>query len=484
MTTVACVKYGEKYGPEYVNRLYAGLCAHISPSVQAAFVCFTDDPSGLRPEIETRPLPEGLSHWWNKLALFKPGAFPEGERVIYIDLDTVIIADVDFLFSDGIPDDAIVGLADPFETGVWCSGFMSWRSGMLDGVWTAYEEEGRPGDDVYDTGDQEFTRTHCAVPVAFAQDLWPGKFASYKAHCGEGAPPRDAAIVYFHGFPKPKDVADEWVGMAWSDAPKTEELVRAYCNTSREKRDANRAYARSLGHDELLAGKPAHKRVALICCGGPSLKDTWVAARRMQRAGADLFAVNGVAGWLVQRGVNPDAQVILDARPENVAFVSRSYADRYYIAAHCAPIILDALADEQVILFDSDHIGDVGSTVGLYAMAIAALEGYRDIHVFGMDSCYRGDRHHAYEQALNEGEVVKECVLKINGRERVYRGAGWMFRQAQEYFHTARQLMDVGCSITVHGPSLIKDITHAIGGTVPPDIFPPEGSDANVDCAA
>lgn len=482
MTTVACVKFGKKYGPEYVNRLYAGLSAHISLHTQAAFVCFTDDPFGLRPEIETRPLPEGLSHWWSKLALFRDDAFPKGERVIFLDLDTIIIGNVDFLFEYDGP---FVGLGDPFETGAWCSGVMLWEAGTLGHVWSAYEAEGRPTDETYDKGDQEFTRTHCGCELLLAQETWPGKFASYKAHCNEGAPPRDAAIVYFHGFPKPSDVTDEWVKMAWADKPMTDELVKAYCNTSRAKRDENRAYARSLGREEILTGKPKNGKTALVVCGGPSLKDTWTKARKMQRGGADLFAVNGVPAWLAQRGVFADAQVMIDARPENAEFVKRHYAEKYYIATHCDPVIFDILADEDVVIFDTDTVGNIGSTVGLYAIAIAALEGYRDIHIFGMDSCYKGDVHHAYPQALNEGEVIKQCVLKIGGRDRVYLGAGWMFRQAQEYFTIAEQLIRAGCTLTVHGRSLIKDITHAIGGSLPPDIYQPEeGFDTNVGCAA
>ena len=142
--TVACVKWGrwcEPHTAAYVNRLAAGVRRHLPRPHR--FVCFTDDPTGLSDSIETRPLPENLSGswwggaymnrklrhvrplmavpylfsrgrdgrsliqddmrksllpidlrgWWNKLYLFKPGVL-EG-RVLYIDLDTVIVGDLD-----------------------------------------------------------------------------------------------------------------------------------------------------------------------------------------------------------------------------------------------------------------------------------------------------------------------------------------------------------------------------------------------------
>jgi hypothetical protein len=37
-------------------------------------------------------------------------------------------------------------------------------------------------------------------------------------------------------------------------------------------------------------------------------------------------------------------------------------------------------------------------TVGLNAMVLAFAAGYRKIHLYGFDSSYRADEHHAYPQ--------------------------------------------------------------------------------------
>ncbi|RZI92081.1 MAG: glycosyltransferase, partial [Rubrivivax sp.] len=46
---VICMKWGTKYGPEYVNRLYAMVRRHLTGDFR--FVCLTDDPAGIRPEV-------------------------------------------------------------------------------------------------------------------------------------------------------------------------------------------------------------------------------------------------------------------------------------------------------------------------------------------------------------------------------------------------------------------------------------------------
>ncbi|EOD12112.1 hypothetical protein EMIHUDRAFT_213884 [Emiliania huxleyi CCMP1516] len=70
--TVACVKWGDKYGPEYVNRLYA-MVARRLPGVPFRFACLTEQPRGLRREVEPLPLPAasaGWRGWWLKACLF------------------------------------------------------------------------------------------------------------------------------------------------------------------------------------------------------------------------------------------------------------------------------------------------------------------------------------------------------------------------------------------------------------------------------
>src|SRR4029079_4871061 len=54
--TVICLKWADRYGPEYVNRRHSMVSPHTQRPLR--FVCFTDDPSGLDSAVEIKPMPE------------------------------------------------------------------------------------------------------------------------------------------------------------------------------------------------------------------------------------------------------------------------------------------------------------------------------------------------------------------------------------------------------------------------------------------
>ncbi|WP_193184168.1 tetratricopeptide repeat protein [Nisaea sediminum] len=94
--TVACVKHGTKYGPDYVNRLFSMVRRHLPGNWR--FVCYTDDPRGLRPEVRVIDI-SGIQirGWWTKLALFDPNLPVADPTIFYLDLDTVVVGDLGFL---------------------------------------------------------------------------------------------------------------------------------------------------------------------------------------------------------------------------------------------------------------------------------------------------------------------------------------------------------------------------------------------------
>lgn len=86
MYTVVCMKWGDKYGPEYVNRLFNMVARNTT--LPFKFVCFTDDAKGLLPEIDARPLPQmdlppDKERGWRKLSLFRKDVGLEG-RVLFL----------------------------------------------------------------------------------------------------------------------------------------------------------------------------------------------------------------------------------------------------------------------------------------------------------------------------------------------------------------------------------------------------------------
>ena len=91
------MKWGQLYGPEYVNRLYAMARGHTTGPLR--FVCLTDDRSGIRPEVECRDCPEVAipapfnRRGWRKLATYGASEqlFGLSGQWLFLDLDVVVL---------------------------------------------------------------------------------------------------------------------------------------------------------------------------------------------------------------------------------------------------------------------------------------------------------------------------------------------------------------------------------------------------------
>ena len=110
---VLCFKWGAKYGPEYVNRLFAMVKRNLS--LPFAFHCFTDDSQGIRSDIECHPLPEldcpvpvNVPGMWRKTAIWRKDLAGIDGRALFVDLDSVIVDAIDPLFEWGDDDDVIL----------------------------------------------------------------------------------------------------------------------------------------------------------------------------------------------------------------------------------------------------------------------------------------------------------------------------------------------------------------------------------------
>jgi len=106
--TVICMKWGKAYGPDYANILYSMVSRNTTRPLR--FICFTDDSSGLRAEIEALPLPSidlPPSHqWkpWRKISLWQPNLARLSGNVLFLDLDVVVTGSIDPFF-DHRPDE-------------------------------------------------------------------------------------------------------------------------------------------------------------------------------------------------------------------------------------------------------------------------------------------------------------------------------------------------------------------------------------------
>ena len=103
---ILCMKWGVKYGPEYVNRLYG--MVHRNLQGPFRFICLTDKADGIRSEVECFPLPAlalpaGIpERGWNKLTTFSADLCDKyglQGSVLFLDVDVVITGALDDFFT-------------------------------------------------------------------------------------------------------------------------------------------------------------------------------------------------------------------------------------------------------------------------------------------------------------------------------------------------------------------------------------------------
>ena len=96
------MKWGSKYGHEYVNRLHKSIKKHTKRSTQ--LYCFTDNNHNIDKDIICKPLPkiflpETISFTpWRKMSLWQYPLYDLEGDVLFLDLDLVITGDLDRFF--------------------------------------------------------------------------------------------------------------------------------------------------------------------------------------------------------------------------------------------------------------------------------------------------------------------------------------------------------------------------------------------------
>ncbi|MET0517798.1 MAG: glycosyltransferase [Burkholderiaceae bacterium] len=215
---ILCMKWGTKYGPEYVNRLYAMVRRHLRGDFR--FVCLTDNGAGVRAEVECLPIPPlelppgSPDRGWYKLTTFSTDlADLHGLKgtALFLDLDVVIVDDITPFFE--VPGEFLI--------------IHDWkRPWRITGNSSVYRFEIGKYADVLSKFRREFDtirrqvrneqaylseEMHARGLLKYWDDAW---CASYKYHCIPAWPtnywrapriPAGARIIIFHGVMNPPD---------------------------------------------------------------------------------------------------------------------------------------------------------------------------------------------------------------------------------------------------------------------------------------
>lgn len=229
---------------------------------------------------------------------------------------------------------------------------------------------------------------------------------------------------------------------------------------------------------------PANDYKAMLLCGGPSLEQYVSVIKRKRTRGWKLFTVNGTHEWAQDHGMEPSAQIMLDARAHNARFVARPVKKcRYFIEAQCHGSVFDALEGRDVHIWHSANCGkkertilnryhrnrvsyvNGGTSVGTRAICLAYMLGVRTLDIYGMDGCLIKGKHHAYEQPENDGQAIH--VVRVGRKQ--FQLHPWMVKQLDEWLQLPALLPD-DFNLRMHGPGVLAYVLEqtAKRGKVPP----------------
>lgn len=148
-----------------------------------------------------------------------------------------------------------------------------------------------------------------------------------------------------------------------------------------------------------------------LACYGPSLADSWQDINPER----PLITVSGALKFLLDKGLKPRYgrwfHIEVDPRPHKIDVLARDERVVYVIGSCSSPRLFKYLEGMRVVLFHAmsgphtkEWVGihdpgqvlvAAGSTVGLTAIHVGGVFGFRHFEIHGMDGCYRGEARHA-----------------------------------------------------------------------------------------
>jgi len=231
MLAVVCMKWGTAFSHDYVNVLHSGVIRNVSEPVR--FICFTDDPRGLRPGIEVREIPNMQlaeerkgKGCWPKLALFKPSLVEDVDLMLYLDLDVIINSSLDPLITRARERGGFHTVRE-WNYGLWTfvprslrpvrgvqSSVCAWRPEEYHYIYLDFMADQEAA---YRRDDND--QLHLTRAVKDLHYLPYHSVVSFKRSClwyyplnrifREVRKPEQAQIIIFHGRPRPHDLVQD-----------------------------------------------------------------------------------------------------------------------------------------------------------------------------------------------------------------------------------------------------------------------------------
>lgn len=209
-----------------------------------------------------------------------------------------------------------------------------------------------------------------------------------------------------------------------------------------------------------------HDSVAIICGAAPSLNDSLDTIKLLQSENGIVFGCNSAAQVLSNNGISVDYQNIIE--PHEIILSKFCKEAGTHLIGSIAPPEIFRMAQNPILwhplldfvqkrLVDStrkfSYIGG-GVSIGIYSLCIAYTMGFREIHVFGMDSSFDNEAFYANGDGLGIGYLLVD--VEHNGK--TYKTTYDMKQQVVAFIQFEKILNEAGCKVFVHGRGLLHDI--------------------------
>lgn len=196
---------------------------------------------------------------------------------------------------------------------------------------------------------------------------------------------------------------------------------------------------------------------------GPSLHQTW------SDVSGPVMTTSGAHDFLIERGIIPKYHVEMDAREHKANFFRNPHPDvTYFINSQCHPKVFAALQDYNVVMWHNSASGCKemlvelfkrlepgailvrgGSNVGMRAIVVAHIIGFRDYDLFGMDCSYQG-----LEQWAGEHYTPNQEVKHIRVGVKNFYTSETMLKSTDDFLNQLPMLQ--GARFRIHGEGLLK----------------------------
>ena len=248
-------------------------------------------------------------------------------------------------------------------------------------------------------------------------------------------------------------------------------FIKGILANTNEEIDANIEAALSRDYTPFndLCGKKSG--AVAIVGSGPSLKANW---RKLKRFKGDIIACNSAFKFLLDKGIVPQYMMCFDADRLMLPFIKAHPDVTYLLASRCPPEAFDVVKDCKIVCWHAggdEHLEELlvkhgkeepmvlgGSAAVTRSLYVAVTMGYRQVHMYGVDSSYQGMDTHISQSRTEE----RRLPVRVN--DKVFITSPWLAQQAEDFKILVPLMQRINQAIVVvHGTGLIPYVASIMG---------------------